>query len=178
MLNPVPQCTHIKTNGDVCGSPAVSGTVFCHHHSAVKTALAKVPPAGKSPNGAFAPIPFVFPEDRASMQINFFLLLEAFNEQRIDLRTYRSMLSMLKAMSRNLGKSGSLIDNTPENCDQPSTARRPRQSGKHDQEETSRLAVRNAQQRPADPLTDEVNEALQEFFRTERAANPRAACLA
>ena len=38
----VPQCTHIKTNGEVCGSPAVSGTEFCYHHSAVKTALANV----------------------------------------------------------------------------------------------------------------------------------------
>ena len=43
---PVSQCTHIKTNGEVCGSPAVSGTEFCYHHSAVKTALAKPPRQG------------------------------------------------------------------------------------------------------------------------------------
>ncbi len=104
----VPQCTHIKTNGEVCGSPAVSGTEFCYHHSAVKTALAK--PHGKAPFEGFAPIPFVFPEDRASMQINFFLLLQAFNEQRIDQKTFRLMLSMLKAMAKNLGKTGSLVD--------------------------------------------------------------------
>lgn len=168
MSNPVPQCTHIKTNGEVCGSPAVSGTSYCHHHSAVKTALAKVPSAGKTPNGAFAPIPFVFPEDRASMQINFFLLLQAFNEQRIDLRTYRSMMSMLKEMSRNLGKTGSLVEEAPENCDQPSV---PRQ-----QNMTSRRPT--PQQKPADPLTEEVNDALQEFFRSERSINPRSACLA
>ena len=87
--NPVPQCTHVKTNGEVCGSPAVSGTEFCYHHSAVKTALAKLP-NGKGRMEDFAPIPFVFPEDRAAMQINFFLLLQAYNEQHIDQRTYNS----------------------------------------------------------------------------------------
>jgi len=106
----VPQCTHVKTNGEVCGSPAVSGTAFCYHHSAVKTALAKARSNGQALEEGFAPIPFVFPEDRASMQINFFLLLQAFNEQRIDQRTYRLMLSMLKAMAKNLGKSGSLVE--------------------------------------------------------------------
>ena len=113
---PVPQCTHIKTNGEVCGSPAVSGTEFCYHHSAVKTALAK--PHGKAPYEGFAPIPFLFPEDRASMQINFFLLLQAFNEQRVDQKTFRLMLSMLKAMAKNLGKTGSLVE---EASDQRST---------------------------------------------------------
>lgn len=105
----VPQCTHIKNNGEVCGSPAVSGTEFCYHHSAVKTALAKAT-EGKAPYEGFAPIPFVFPEDRASMQINFFLLLQAFNEQQIDQKVFRLMLSMLKAMAKNLGKTGSLMD--------------------------------------------------------------------
>ena len=112
MSNPnaviVPQCTHVKTNGEVCGAPAVSGTEFCYHHSAVKTALAK--PHGKAPFEGFAPIPFVFPEDRASMQINFFLLLHAFNEQHIDQRTFRLMLSTLKAMAKNLGKTGKLTE--------------------------------------------------------------------
>ena len=108
MSNAVPQCTHIKTNGEVCGSPAVSGTELCYHHSAVKTALAK--PHGKAPFEGFAPIPFVFPEDRASMQINFFLLLQAFNEQRIDQKTFKLMLSVLKSMAKNLGKTGSLVE--------------------------------------------------------------------
>jgi hypothetical protein len=112
MSNIVPQCAHVKTNGEVCGSPAVSGTEFCYHHSAVKTALAK--PNGKELNGGFAPIPFVFPEDRAAMQINFFLLLQAFNERHVDERTYKSMLSMLKAMAKNLGKSGKLTEEKEE----------------------------------------------------------------
>lgn len=104
----VAQCTHVKTNGEVCGSPAVSGTEFCYHHSVVKTALSR--PLGKVHSGGFAPIGFVFPEDRAAMQINFFLLLQAYNERRIDQRTYNAMLSVMKAMARNLGRMGSLVD--------------------------------------------------------------------
>ncbi|HEU4981429.1 MAG TPA: hypothetical protein VFT88_02000 [Acidobacteriaceae bacterium] len=122
MSNAVPQCTHVKTNGEVCGSPAVSGTELCYHHSAVKTALAR--PTGKAPYEGFAPIPFVFPEDRASMQINFFLLLQAFNEQRIDQRTFRLMLSTLKAMAKNLGKTGSLVEPTTEGAPSLTSANR------------------------------------------------------
>jgi len=106
--NPVPQCTHMKTNGEVCGSPAVSGTELCYHHSTMKTALGK--PLGKVHSGGFAPIGFVFPEDRAAMQINFFLLLQAYNEQRIDQRTYNCFLGLLRSMARNLGKMGSLVE--------------------------------------------------------------------
>ena len=114
MSNPVPQCTHVKTNGEVCGSPAVSGTELCYHHAKVKTALGKWTPADQAAYGEFTPIPFIFPEDRASLQIDFFLLLQAFNEQRVDQKTFRLMLSMLKAMAANLGKSGSLVEPTTE----------------------------------------------------------------
>lgn len=136
MSNPVAQCTHVKTNGEVCGSPAVSGTEFCHHHSAVKTALGKVQPKAKPGNGGFAPIPFVFPEDRASMQINFFLLLQAFNEGQIDLRTYRSMLSMLKEMAKNLGKTGSLMEEREQGSETANQKKGNRQQAKgHSDEE-------------------------------------------
>lgn len=103
MATPVPLCTHVKPSGATCGSPAVSGTALCYHHSTVKSTLAKVVPLHQVPYGAHSPIPFVFPEDRASIQINFFLLLTAFNEQRIDQRTATIMHRMLRAMSANLG---------------------------------------------------------------------------
>jgi len=103
MATPVPLCTHVKPSGATCGSPAVSGTALCYHHSTVKTTLARVVPLDKVPYGAHSPIPFVFPEDRASIQINFFLLLKAFNEKRIDQRAATIMHRMLRAMSANLG---------------------------------------------------------------------------
>jgi hypothetical protein len=58
------------------------------------------------------------------MQINFFLLLQAFNEQRIDQRTFRLMLSTLKAMAKNLGKTGSLVEPTTEGAPSLTSATR------------------------------------------------------
>jgi hypothetical protein len=98
-------------SGSTCGSPAVSGTTLCYHHSAVKTALGKVVPADRVPYGTPSPIPFVFPEDRASLQINFFLLLQAFNEKRIDQRTSTLMHRILRSMSSNLGNKPLAEDN-------------------------------------------------------------------
>jgi hypothetical protein len=103
MATPVPLCTHVKPSGATCGSPAVSGTALCYHHSTVKTTLARVVPLDQEPYGAHSPIPFVFPEDRASLQIDLFLLLKAFNEKRIDQRTATIMHRMLRSMSSNLG---------------------------------------------------------------------------
>lgn len=110
MSESVPLCTHVKTDGVRCGSPAVSGTALCYHHSVVKTTLGRTPVRRGSSAGEFEPIPFVFAEDRASMQLNYHLLLTAFNESRVDLRTFRLMMSLLKAMAKNLGKTGSLLD--------------------------------------------------------------------
>jgi len=121
MATPVPLCTHVKPSGATCGSPAVSGTTLCYHHSAVKTALARVVPLDQVPYGAHAPIPFVFPEDRASLQINFFLLLKAFNEKRIDQRTATIMHRMLRSMSANLGAKP-LTEDRAEATAPPTTA--------------------------------------------------------
>ena len=108
----VPQCTHIKTNGEVCGSPAVSGTELCYHHAKVKSALGKWTPADQAGYGEFTPIPFLFPEDRASLQIDYFLLFQATNEQRVERRAADLMFRMLREMGRNLGKSGSLVEDS------------------------------------------------------------------
>lgn len=99
MSSPAPLCTHVKPSGITCGSPAVKGTDLCYHHSAIRTALGKA-----TLRGACPAIPFVFPEDRSSIQINYFLLLQAFTEQRIDLRTFNCMQRLLRAMAANLGK--------------------------------------------------------------------------
>jgi hypothetical protein len=96
MPTPAPLCTHVMTSGLTCGSPAVSGTALCYHHSAIKTAL------GKPANGS--QIPFVFPEDSTSLQINYFLLLQAYTQGRVDLRNFNSMQRLLRSMAANLGK--------------------------------------------------------------------------
>lgn len=119
MSNPAPLCTHTMTTGARCGSPVVKGTLLCFHHSAVKSALDKVTPLDKVSYGSFTPIPFVFAEDRAALQINYFLLLQALNEQRVEKRAADLMLRMLRAMDRNLGKSGSLVDAVSEQASAP-----------------------------------------------------------
>lgn len=144
MSNPAPLCTHVKIDGIRCGSPAVSGTDFCHHHSAIKTATSQAASAGRPGPGEFAPIPFVFPEDRASMQINYFLLLEAFNHHQIDLRTFKSLLSILKAMKANLGKTGSLIDQSNDQRAAGSDQKkgnRQQETGNSEPEESERRAA-------------------------------------
>ncbi|HEV2462330.1 MAG TPA: hypothetical protein VGT04_00865 [Acidobacteriaceae bacterium] len=100
--SPAPLCTHTKMNGTRCGSPAVKGTELCFHHSAVKSALGKARPSSEP--GEYSPLPFVFPEDRESVQINYFLLLRAMSEQRIEPRMAQMMFRLLHAMAVNMGK--------------------------------------------------------------------------
>ncbi|MGI0133430.1 MAG: hypothetical protein ACREBW_00525, partial [Candidatus Micrarchaeaceae archaeon] len=73
-------------------------------------ALGKVTPLEQVPYGAFTAIPFLFPEDRASLQINYFLLLQMLVEQRVERRAADLMFRMLRAMGVNLGKTGSLVE--------------------------------------------------------------------
>lgn len=101
---PAPLCTHIMPSGVTCGSPAVSGTVFCYHH------------AGTS----CPPIPFLFPADRYALQRNYFLLLQAFSEGRIQLRAFNSISRVLRSMDANLGK---IAEETAEAAEAPTTDR-------------------------------------------------------
>ena len=99
-------------SGATCGSCAVSGTPLCYHHSAIKTALSKA--------ANVSDIPFIFPEDRASLQINYFLLLQAYTQGRIDLRCFNSMQRLLRAMAANLGKKP-LAEDHANTTDTPAT---------------------------------------------------------
>ncbi|MGH9587524.1 MAG: hypothetical protein ACRD3F_11270 [Acidobacteriaceae bacterium] len=166
MSNPVAQCTHVKTNGKVCGSPAVSGTAFCYHHAAVKAALGKVQPNSRAGNGVFAPIPFVFPEDRASMQINFFLLLQAFNEGRIDLKHFKAMMSMLKSMAANLGKSGSLTEEREQKSGAQSSGRRAQEEDDEDEDDP----FADLRHLPESEFNDAMRDRVKKMFAEERAA--------
>ena len=96
-------CRHILHEGRVCKAAAVGGTFFCRHHGAVKTTLAKSQPR-PDPYGIHEPLPFVFPEDRASLQLDLFLVLQAFNDRKIDVRTANCMTYNLQACMTNLGK--------------------------------------------------------------------------
>ena len=88
----------------------MSGTELCYHHSTVKSALGKWTPPDKAAYGEFTAIPFIFPEDRASLQIDYFLLFRALTEERVERRAAEVLFRMLKAMAANLGKLGTLVE--------------------------------------------------------------------
>src|SRR5579875_3070402 len=164
MAAPVPLCTHVKPSGATCGSPAVSGTALCYHHSTVKTTLARVVPLDQEPYGSHSPIPFIFPEDRASIQINFFLLLKAFNEKRIDQRTATIMHRMLRAMSSNLGAKPLTEDrteatmpatSTPTAASSPAPPASPVQPVRN---ENTAGNISSSQEQPAPNATSEVRK--------------------
>lgn len=98
-------CTHRMPSGHACQSPAVKGTALCYHHTALKGITSQAAEPKRLPNGGWQPLPFVFPEDRAALQMNYFALLRAFNAQAIDLRTFNAMHRVLRSMAANLGKT-------------------------------------------------------------------------
>ena len=96
-------CRHIKNDGVKCGSPAIKGTLFCHNHTNIRKLTRR-----RARYGSIT-IPFVFPEDRTSLQTNFFLVLQALAEGKIDNQTSNSMTRTLRACSLNLAK-GPLVE--------------------------------------------------------------------
>jgi hypothetical protein len=109
-------CRHILNGGVLCQQAAIKGTHLCRHHGVVKTTLAVA--RRPAPYGVPQPLPFVLPEDRASIQLNYLLVLEALNDQKIDNRTANTMNRILRSCEMNLSK-GPLIPS-----DHARTARR------------------------------------------------------
>jgi len=106
-------CRHIKADGHRCGTPAVHGTLFCYHHSQRKTAIKKAKVALSLAN-PHMPIPFVFPEDRAAIQHNLYLVALALASKRISERTANTYTSIWRACRINLGKAP-LVETDPDN---------------------------------------------------------------
>lgn len=101
-------CRHILARGMRCEQPAVKGSMLCRHHSVVKAAVEREK-ATPDPEVAYTPIAFVFPEDRAAIQLNYFLVLQALNGRRIDNRTANTMNRLLHSMEQTL-RQGSLTE--------------------------------------------------------------------
>lgn len=100
-------CRHIKPEGTSCKGAAVHGTNLCRHHQLIKSTLAKVKPTPKN-YGIYKPLPFEFPEDRAAIQTNLFLVLHAFNHRKIDSKAANFMTYNLQVCLSNLSKAGPL----------------------------------------------------------------------
>ena len=105
-------CRHILPGGRLCDQASVRGTLFCRHHSTVKAAIAREQ-AAPDPEVKHTPIAFVYPEDRAAIQLNLFLVIQALNDRRIDNRTANTMNRLLHSCEQNL-RAGALAEATRE----------------------------------------------------------------
>jgi len=101
-------CRHILPSGVLCEQAAVKETIYCRHHGTLKQAVAACKPA-PDPYGFQKTLRFVFPEDRAAVQINYFMVLQALNDRIIDNRTANTMNRLLRSCEMNL-RGGRLVD--------------------------------------------------------------------
>lgn len=102
-------CRHIMPSNKTCGSPAVKEKLFCRNHQHVHE-LTRT--RRRNPNDFTYVIPFVFPEDRAAINYNLFLVNKALAESRIDTRTANAMTSNIRAAAINLSR-GPLLEPDP-----------------------------------------------------------------
>jgi len=102
-------CRHIKSDNTRCGSPAVHGSLLCYHHCQQKKLTVR-----PKRHGSIA-IPFVFPEDRAAVQLNLHLIALATLEGRIDSKTSHALTSTYRACIANL-KAGPLVESDHKNA--------------------------------------------------------------
>ena len=97
-----PLCRHLLAAGHPCSQPAVNGSHYCRHHGLVKRHTSRRP---RNPNDFTFTMPFVYPEDRAAIQFNLNLVMQALNDHRIDAKTANSFNNLLRSCRLNLGKT-------------------------------------------------------------------------
>ena len=94
----IPRCTHIKTNGTQCGSPALRGRRFCFFHrnwQGQRIALNAQPAA---------PLDFTMPvlEDADSVQVALMQVMRLILSGQLDPKTAGLLLYALQTASLNL----------------------------------------------------------------------------
>ena len=128
-----PTCKHIKTDGQQCGSPALSGRNFCYYHTLYRQ---RNKPNKKTPRTLHAPMvdaedhwhnievmdPFgkrytLGPlEDGPSLQVAISTVVNALADNRIDITRASTLLYGLQLASNNLRTFGS---ETPSQSSKP-----------------------------------------------------------
>lgn len=128
-------CRHILPAGRRCTQPAVGGTVYCRHHQIIqRTKQASVLPARFA--HLHRPLPFLFPEDRAAITANLFLVMRALDDRRISAQTAGVYNRLLRAAEQNL-KPGPLHETPGEQKSAQPTTRRNHKDSWDDEEETT-----------------------------------------
>ncbi|WP_419804426.1 hypothetical protein [Terriglobus sp.] len=139
-----PSCKHIKANGEVCGSPAMSGRHFCYYHTLYRrrnkpnkktTRCLNVPVVDAEDKWhrveaiePFAKRYTLGPiEDAASIQVALSTVLNALADQRIDIHRASTLLYGLQLAATNLRTLGNTSPAAPSAT--PETTASPLPSG-------------------------------------------------
>ena len=72
-------CRYILQGGNQCQQAAINGEHYCRHHLVVRRTVAANTPK-QNPYRIEKPLALVFPEDRAALMIDIFVVMQAFNE--------------------------------------------------------------------------------------------------
>ncbi|MFZ0661672.1 MAG: hypothetical protein WAM66_03190 [Acidobacteriaceae bacterium] len=93
-----PICAHIKSDGNRCNSPAMTGINFCYQHiGGSVSALARARSTRST-----AKLDFVYPGDREAIQHNLFLIAQALTEGKIDTAAANTYNRIFRTSELNL----------------------------------------------------------------------------
>lgn len=107
-------CRYILQGGNPCTQAAIGGENYCRHHLVVRRTVAANQPR-PNPYRIEKALPLVFPEDRAALQINLFLVMQGFNEGQIGPKSANIFAKLLHECAVNL-KQGPLYGTDHENA--------------------------------------------------------------
>ena len=86
------RCTHVKTNGEVCKSPALKGEDKCYWHAHVTEHVNR--------NAALVDFPIL--DDGGAIQIVLMKVMRAIAERRIDYKAAQLMIWSAQVAMRNM----------------------------------------------------------------------------
>ena len=93
-----PVCTLIKSDGNRCGSPALTGANFCFQHLGGSARATRA----RAASGANAKLKFVYPGDREAIQHNLFLVAQALSDGNMDNATANTYNRLFRTCDLNL----------------------------------------------------------------------------
>lgn len=95
-----PLCSHIKKDGNQCGSAALKGLNFCFQHiGGTVSSLLRARATTSSPN---AKLDLAYPDSREAIQHNLHLVAEALSDGKIDTALANTYIRLYRATELNL----------------------------------------------------------------------------
>ncbi|HEV2465215.1 MAG TPA: hypothetical protein VGT04_15515 [Acidobacteriaceae bacterium] len=93
----VPLCKYILDGDQQCEQAAINGGHYCRHHQVVRKSVAAAEAELAPPS-----LPLIFPTNYACQVHNYFLIAQALNEGRINLKTANMLHRLLKSCDASL----------------------------------------------------------------------------